>query len=347
LVANFALSNHTFAGGSKSLGSVITPSGPHTPASLASSLQAVAGTTSPTLFTDAVVNIDGNKQFIHYSAGGFDFPSSAALVEAARGNLDNLARANAAGVDIAALNITPKAGYQAFYRKSAKSALQPLTSVTNATLNFLYEIVHFSDVRLGFVAFNDTTGNSSSDTFNAPNVSSLYPAGGSANHPLPNISLNQSSDPQNNNYQAITTVIPTLDVWGERNTAQGLKSAIDQLTSHSRQGANKAIILITNGTPTRDLSGATNPTTAAADTLNQAAKAKNLGIPIYCVAVSQDYSEQLHEDNIYSDIIGGIAAVSGNGAKYYHVAYSDPKTTQDNLTKALANVVRQLVSLMK
>jgi hypothetical protein len=326
---------------------MITPSGIYSPSALAASLQSKVGPVDPTLFTDLVVNLDGNQQFLHYSKDSFDFPSSAALVEAARGNLESTAAANAAGVDLAALNVSVKPGYQAFYEKTARSFLQPLASVADATVNFLYQITHFADVHLGFVAFNDTTGNAAGDTFNAANVSGLYPAGGTASHPLPNIILDPRNDQPNNNYQAITGVIPTLSVSGERNTAGGLKAAIDQLTNHSRYGANKAIVLITNGTPSKDLSGASNPTTAAADALAQAAKAKALGIPIYCVAVSQSYSEQMHEDDMYNDIMGGIAAVSGHGAKYYRINYTDANTTEGELGKALANITRQLISLLR
>jgi hypothetical protein len=341
------MNNHVFSGGSNSIGSHITPSGPHAPAALASALKAKAGISSPTLFTDVVVNLDGNRQFVHYSASGFDFPSSAALAEAARGNLDSVGTAKGAGVDTTALNVTPKPGCRDFYLKTARTNLQPLAAVANATLGFLYEIAHFADVRFGFVAFNDTTGNSASDTFNAPNISCLFPPGGNSDHPLPNIVINPSSDPLNNNYQAITTIIPTLDVWGERNTAQGLKAAIDQLASHSRPGINRAIVLVTNGTPTKDLSGGTNPSTATADALNQAAKAKALGIPIYCVAISQSDADQSREDDLYSDITNGIARISGHGAKYYRIAYTDAQATRSELSMAFANIARQLVSLVR
>jgi hypothetical protein len=345
MVADVVMYSHLYSGGSKSIGSSITPSSSHNSHSLASRLQTKVGPASPTTFTDLVVNLNGQKQFTHFSKDGFDFPSSAALVEAERGNLDNVLYAKAAGVDLAALNVTPKSGYRNAYESAARSTLQPLNATTNATLSFLYSLSHFANVHFGLVAFNDTTGNAADSTFDAANISSLYPQGGSAAYPLPNISLNPNNDAKSTNYTSINTVLPTLNVWGERNTAQGLKAAIDQLTNHSRSTVNKAILLITNGTPNKDLTGASNATTATADALNQAARARSLGIPIYCVAVSQNSTDRINEDNLYSDTAQGIAAISGHGARYYRVDYSE--NAQTTLTSVLANVARQMSSLLK
>jgi hypothetical protein len=346
MVTDVVMYNHLCLGGSKSIGSTITPTGTTSSQSLASALNSQVGQNNPELFTDAVVNIDGNQQFACYSASGFDFPSSAALVEAARGNLESKDAASKAGVDIAALNVTPKSGYKDFYQKSARAALQPAASASSAVLNFLYEIAQFSNFNFGFIAFNDTTGTSTTSTFTAPNVSSLYPQGGTSDHPLPYIPISTSLAPNANNYNTITNILPSLDVWGERNTAQGLKSALDQFAAKGRPGANKVIVLVTNGIPTEDLNGATNPTTATADALKQAVRAKNMGIPIYCVAVSQSDSDKTNEDNLYNDTSHGIAAISGHGAKYYRVDYTNAQSTQSTLSSVLANIARQLSSLL-
>ncbi|PWU03286.1 MAG: hypothetical protein C5B53_00590 [Candidatus Melainabacteria bacterium] len=346
-VANFSLSNHLYAGGSKSVGSNLSPSGPHLTYEAASALQPLVGPSSSSLFTDVVVNLNNDQQFIHYSKDGFDFPSSAALLEAARGNLDSPERATAAGVDLAALRISPKVGYKNFYLKAAKSQLQPLDSINTATLNFLSEIVHLANVHFGLVAFNDSTGFSPADTVNSPDVSTLYPTGNSSSHPLPNISLNTSPNYQDNNYASVSSIIPSLDPFGERNTAQGLKAAIDQLSNHPRIGTKKAIVLITDGMPTKDLSGAINPTTAAADAINQAYRAKNLGISVFCVAVACSDKEIAKENALYNDTANGIAAISANGARYYRVDYTNPADTQAKLTGAFANLCRQLVQLAR
>lgn len=85
------------------------------------------------VFTDMVVNIDGNANYggMNFTDGGFtyDFPTVASLVEASRGNLDSVANYNASKANTSCPTIVPHPGYQAAYFKAAKAASQDRKSV--------------------------------------------------------------------------------------------------------------------------------------------------------------------------------------------------------------------------
>jgi hypothetical protein len=334
-------------GNNTTLGNVVTPTG--TPGAYNSDYtpKVTWGPSSANTFSDAVVNLDGNSAFGGITYNGFSFPSVGALVEAARGNLESAATVQAAGVDQAALGVTPTTGYQAAYAQAAAAQIEPLMSVENALPGFFQEATQMGNTNIGFTAFNDAAGTTSTGTFSASNVSADYAAGGTANFPLPGIVLAAG------NATTINTALPTLTVGGNRNVAQAIQAALSQLSTSSRAGAQKAIVLVTDGPPTVDLNDDPGSTQAQsyADARSQAVAAYKAGVPIYCVSIYQNATDQSDEATIYNDTnndstAGGIAAISGYGAKYYQLSYSTPSGTKAALTQIFGNIVRQLGSLM-
>jgi hypothetical protein len=301
---------------------------------------------------NGTIPYDGNYSVTN-SNGTFTFPDVGSLVEASLGNLET----QNDFLDYAALGVTAQPGFQNTYFWAAQSGLQPLNAIINATLGFFAQMASAADVHFGLTTFNNGSGTISTQSFSASNISPIYPPGGTNIFPLPGIPL----DPNNNNYTSGTLIpsyINALSVYAGRNTAAALQTAITQIQNGARPTANAAIVLLTDGIPTVPLanaaSGALDPTTAASDARAQAVTAHSLGIPIYCVVLSQaaDGSDQAPETAIYNDTnsnptLGGLSAISGFGAKYYQVVYTDPATTQASLQKVLGNIARQLVSLMK
>ncbi len=328
------------------------------------SAQGTSPSYPPCTFTHLIVNIDGNIPFGGYSAMGYNYPTLGSVVEASIGNLESSAAASAAGLDLTALGVTPQAGYQTAYQILAAQQVQPLATVENTLNTFITKIRYSTDPHFGFVAFTDVAGNAPADRYYDYNVSWAYPQGGIGNFPLPAYHVSQA----NNNYAQIssTLTIPTtngptsnmLVASGGTNTAQALANALNHLSpsggaSTTRQGAARAIVLVTDGLPTFDLSGngyntpppANTPAQNDAQTIaNQASAA---GIPIYVVALSQSGALDGYMDTTYSDTApGGLSYISGHGAKYYRVDWNSPNQTSKDLNAVFGNVARQLCSLV-
>lgn len=265
------------------------------------------------------------------------------------GDLESPTLASQAGIDVSplGLNITPQAGWYAFYYAAARQFLQPMMATLNGLIGFINEMSITADINYGFIAFNDNIG-SSATSVSAPinNVSSLYnfttpnPDGSSSvssTYPLPNIALN----PTASNQAAIINAIPTLSVWGDRNVTQALTAAASQLQTNGRPGANQVILLITCGAP----SGSDSPSAAIAEatTIGQS------GIPIHVICTSLNSAYDSADDAAYTDVGGaggGIAGASGHGAKYFHVDFVDPTTTGNQLVTIYGNIARRLVSIV-
>jgi hypothetical protein len=314
-------------------------------------------------FTHLVVNIDGNNLFSGTSVFGYSFPGAGSLVEASVGNLESPAAANTAKLDLAALGVAPSPGYRDAYRIAAASKIEPLYSVQKAVDGFLTKVRYTADPHFGFVAFSTIAGQNPGDTFTDYNVSWAYPQGGMANYPLPGIQV----DPGNDNFAAVQSVInvPTavgpstslMCVQGGTNVAQAMSSCLLRLDPNSasattRDGAARAVVLVTDGVPSYDLAGTGYPPAAngpaLTDARSQAAAAKAAGIPVFVVVVSQNPALDPELDAIYSDTTaGGIAYDSGNGAKYYRVPWTNPTQTKRDLDAVFGNITRQLVSLVR
>jgi hypothetical protein len=303
------------------------------------------GAAAPTVFTGLFVN--GVMGAINPSISGMAFTNAATAIEASLGDLESVTNAQQAGIDTSALGVTPQAGWYAFYYAAAKAFLQPMMVNLNALIAFVNEMAIISDIHYGFIAFNDSIGtdaNSMSGPIN--NLSSSYnhttpnAYGNSINssYPLPNIALSKTDSKQS----AIINVLPALSVWGGRNVSQALQAAADQLTTNGRVGANKAIVLITSGIPNGDDSP--SAAIAKATTVGQS------GIPVYVICTSIASTYHSGNDEAYTDIggsAGGVAGVSGHGAKYYRIDYNNPTATQNQLTSVFANIARRLVSIVQ
>ena len=330
----------------------------------------IAGSAAPNVFTDLMANIDGNPVFAgnYTSVNGFIYTDISTITESARGNLESSTVAGAALVDVNGMGITPTPGYASDYYANAQLALQPYNNLLNAVAALINEMKSVADVHFSFIAFNDTAGSSATGTTPAqyadnaqtgylPMISSAFPYpmpaptnSGVATYilpPLPFIPL----DP-NNAHTDIISQIPNMSPNGNRNVAAGLQAAIGQLTTNSRPGANKAIVLFSSGVPTE--ANIAN-SVALQDALTQAQSAATNSIPIYCVTVADPLSttsptDDSLDDTAYNDNNGGITAVSAPGPslgqKYYRVDWTNITTNLSNLSTVVDNIVRQMVGMM-
>jgi hypothetical protein len=317
-------------------------------------------------FTDMVQNLDNNQIFGGGTWYGFTYNDLGTVVEAYRGNLESTATAQAAGIDLAALNATPQAGFQADYIQVASGNTQPFNVMKNNLQALLDMVYRVSDVHFGFVAFNGVTGNSvttsfptvsgyqDTSVFSKPNWDYYYlPPGVTNNWPIPIIPLNPASGTTASNYNAITNMLPQLHIYGKRDTGVALQAAIDQLDPaspgySSRSWATKAVVLITDGPPTHDSTSTYNPIGALQEANNQATRAHNLGIPIYVICVNVDTTNGpgIADPAFNETIPGSICNTAGHGSKYYSLVWQDPITTGHLMLNDVGNIARQLNTLL-
>jgi hypothetical protein len=313
------------------------------------------------IFTDLVVNLDGNQVFGGWTDPaypGYPFPSLDFLVEAARGNMENGGTAPTAWISNN-LNNNAKPGYQNAYKAIAYSKLQPQSTITSAIVNFMNKVSQTSDCHFGFVAFADRAGTSPSDSYSAPTVSWAYSVAGNTTVALPHVVLN----PSFNNLSIMTNqlgpavpMLPMMMPNGGCNLADGLQQAYNDLTSPntSRSGAMKAIVVITGEVPTRDLAGnkydQTSNAPALADAMAVASQCNVQGIPIFMVALDQSPNQQLtpYFQTQYSDTAnGGLVNTAGHGGALYINNWVNTTTGSTNLNGSLNNVVRQLCKIVQ
>ncbi len=300
-----------------------------------------AGTGGASTYTDLVVNIDGNSQFGGTVFNGYNFPDLSTLVEAARGNLENnnVFTSSKASLSVPT-NIRPIAGYQAAYFQAAAQNVHPLYDAQVAAANFLTIMNTDANSHFCLVSFNDNAGTSATDNSTTDNIDYNYTAGGTGSFPSPMIAL--SSAASTTNYSAIQTILPTTRAYGGTNIGDALNTAVTQLKTNSRQWAKQAIVLFTDGEPTvggpLDNDPATNARKAAV-------LAQKSSIPIYTIGLAQTAAIIPSETAILNDTnsnpnTGGIAAIAGNGGKFFLV------TKVQNLQLTFENIARQLVQLV-
>lgn len=324
------------------------------------------------LFTDMVVNLDGNNHFSGYTDPNFasyPFPTVDILVEAARGNMEN------GYVDPEAWlsnNIDSQAtpGWQNAYICSAYKQLQPMVTVENDLISFMNKMSQTSDCHFGFVGFSERAGLNSSDTMTAFASSYLFPASGSTSYLVPQVPI----DASRNNIATIRTLlsppsdatVPIMLPNGGSNLADGLKQAIDNLSgANARSGAMKAILVVTDQVPTRDLAGNAYPNAymngaAFGDCMAQADRAKTLGIPVFIVGVAQNTGMSSLMASQFDDTPNnggfasgsgfsgnGIVGAAGAGGTTQIDTWVDPVTTGASLNGKLNNVARQLITLVQ
>jgi len=321
-----------------------------------------------TLFTDLVVNLDGNAHFAGYvdpNNPGYPFPSLDYLVESARGNMENGGTAPTAWISQTLANAS-QPGYQAVYQLNAYKNLQPKASLESALVSFMNKVSQTSDCHFGFVAFSDRAGTSATDTLTAPTVSWAYPVAGNTTYALPHIAPTRSA---NNLTTIVNQLTPPTTIgavpanWmvpnGGCNLADGLTQAYNDLTSEntSRTGAMKAIVVITDKVPTRDLAGDLypDPTSngkALSDAMNVATQCNNQGIPIFMVSIDQQNGQMTpYLQAQYSDTVpGGLVNTAGHGGALYIINWptgSPPSAASTSLNGTFNNVLRQLTTLVQ
>ena len=300
-----------------------------------------AGIGNQYTYTDLVVNIDGNNTFAGVNIDGYNFPDVATLVEASRGNLDSNTNYVNSRANTSLPNIQPKAGYQAKYFELAAKQLHPLVDAQQAASDFFTIMNTNTDGHFGLVAFADAAGSSASSTQSLANIDSNYNPGGTGNFATPQIVLD--STPTNTNYDTIINILPSTRATTGTNIGDALDEAVTQLKNHNRAGSKKAIVLFTDGQPTVGQPLSSDPWTNAR---KAAQNAKAQGIPVYTIGLAQNPEiipgeVQILNDTNSSTSNGGIAAIAGNGGKFFLV------TKTSDLRKTFENIARQLVQLVK
>jgi hypothetical protein len=293
-----------------------------------------------TVFTDLVVNIDGLPIFNGISKDGYDFPNVGTLVEAARGNLESDALFQASKANLSLPGIVPKAGYQAKYLEMAKKHIHPLGEAQIASDEFFVMMNNNTKAHFCLVTFSTKAGESEGFKYTDWRVSPDYLAGGQADYPNPLIPLNKGLNQTKFNEcrNALTTVISN----GGTNIGDAVNTAVEQLKTNNRKSAKRAIVLFTDGMATTggilSPNGLTNARLAAA-------KAKAEGIPIYIVGLAQTPAIVPDEVALLNDTnpdpgAGGMAAIAGNGGKFFLV------TDISQLRVSFAKIARYLVQLV-
>ncbi len=296
-------------------------------------------------FTDLVVNIDGRLAFGGINTpDGYSFPDIATVVEAARGNLENntvftSSRANR-GVPA---SVVPRAGYRAKYLELAKLNQHPIKEAQEAAAEF-FTIMNTNTVgHFGLICFTDAGGSSPSTVVSNYNVDATYRnanQGGTGSFPNPLIALSPTTG--NTKYDQIIDVLPTTTATGGTNIGDVLNRAVDQLSTNSRTGSKKAIVLFTDGQPTVAGPLSSNEWTNAR---MAAQRARAAGIPIYSIGLAQVPEIIPGETAILNDTnsnpsSGGVSGIAGYGGKFFLV------TDVNDLRKTFENIARQLVQLV-
>lgn len=313
-----------------------------------------------TMFTDLVVNIDGNPTYGGTVVNGISFPDYRWLVEASRGNLENGAVAPNAMAPLAGTPMEGAAnpGFRSAYRVAAYSKLEPKGTIERSVKSFMTKVAATSDCHFGFVAYNERAGTSPTDTDRAQRISWAYPVAGKVNYLVPAIPL----DPGRDNINTVSALLspppddnnPMYAPNGGSNLADGLQQAYNMLTgAGSRTGAMKAVIVVTDKVPTRDLAGTAydDPTAngpALADAVNIAKNLGKKGIPIFMVGVDHAGGGQMTPfmvDQFSDTAAGGVVSTAGHGGVLHTTKWVDAPTTQNALNGKFNNIVRQLVVL--
>lgn len=289
-------------------------------------------------YTDLVVNLDGNNQFQGFSKDGYDFPDVATLVEAARGNLENETVFQSSKANLSLPNISPRSGYQAKYLECARPKQQPIEDGRYAAQYFLNIMNINTDAHFGVVSFSTIAGTSPNYSMPGANVSNQYPAGGTVDVVVPTVAL----DKNQSNFQDVMSAVGKVEAFGATNIGDAVDTAVRHLKSQTRPTSKQVIVLFTDGMPTQGgpLSG--DPMSNARQA---AVKAHEAGIPVFTLGLAQNSEIIPFETEILNDTnddhsSGGIAAISGNGARFYLV------TDSSKLRATFENIARQLVQLI-
>lgn len=324
------------------------------------------------MFTDLVVNLDGNNHFGGYTDpnyANYPFPTIDYLVEAQRGGMENGNTTPNAWLSNT-LNSAAQPGYQDAYMQIAYQQMQPMQTMNKAMNTFLTKLAQSSDCHVGLVYYNERAGVNQADTMTAPAVSYLYSPSGNVTYSLPQISLSRT----NSNLSTVSNLLvgpintsqPMIMPNGGSNLASALQQAMINFDSvNSRQGAMKAVVIVTDQVPTRDLAGNAYANAAANgnafnDCMMMANSMRMQGIPIFVVGLAQNSTMASLMSAQYDDTqpppsagtgsgtggASGIVGAAAAGGTTQIDTWVDPATTYSSQVGKLNGVVRQLVTLV-
>lgn len=287
-------------------------------------------------FTDLVVNIDGNASFAGCTYNGFSFPDLATLVEASRGNLETPATV-AAAKSATVTSVSPRIGYQEAYFDAATAALKPYDATKSAVLDFNDQLRKQSNAKIGLVTFNHVVGQSMYYQTTFENTAFNYAGGGSSNHDLPYwapIVIDNAL------YNLIKTRVVLQHNYGVSAYSPAIDKAVDAFSDPGvRPNSAKAIVFVTNSAP--DVS-------QYAAMKASAARARDIGVPIYVVALATRPELESGQIAIFNDnsatvsgVDPGICGISGHGARFFQVH------SEAELKNCFGNVARNLVQLVR
>ncbi|MBC7998625.1 MAG: VWA domain-containing protein [Leptolyngbya sp.] len=321
------------------------------------------GATTGGRYSDIVVNLDENDVYGGGTFGGLPFPNIGTLVEAARGNLESIAVANAAQVNYGALGVTPQSGYYRTYWEQANEHRHPLIDAQKSAANFFYIMNNSVNAHFGLVAFSGTAGSNVSGPaiagganhiFPFPVANGNIPLSASVTGQVPLVPLSTVPGSAGSQFTQVSSKLPlapTLQttVLPQALTAEGgtdmngaLTRSLQQLLpaarisgglGRQRTGATPAIIMFTDGRPNG------NSGLGDANGVGSTATAATNGVKIYCIGLAQ-----------IPAIVGPMNAVLGpmaanTGGKLYVIP---PGTGQAAaLDRAFADIARSLVSLTR
>lgn len=325
----------------------------------------------PQVFTDVVVNLNEAANFVGGTFGGLSFPTVGSLVEAARGNLESVAIANAAGVPYASWGVTPQSGYYRTYWEQAQIHRHPLYDAQASSANFFQIMNNSCNAHFGLVGFStDENTNYSrpaieggvNHVFPSPPAAGTIPTSANVNCPIPYIQLDPTPGAAGSNFTQVSAVLPLapaipatvnpqLTAYGSTDINGALNQAMNMLTrstpaaysdaanwptnlNRNRIGARRAIVLFTDGLPTWN----TGPIgDQPGDYVSE--QAGKCGIQIYCIGLAQLPALV----PLMNTTLGNIA--NNSGGKLYVIP---PGTGQAAaLDRAFSDIARSLVSLTR
>jgi hypothetical protein len=294
------------------------------------------------MYTDCVVNIDGNTSFGGMTYKGYNFPNVATLVEASRGNLEDPINFNQSKADLSVPSgIAPRAGYKAAYTSAAKEVLQPLVDSQDATGLFCKILNTDTDCHFGMIAFDSNIGNDSGSTENWNSLDWQVPYGAKKDFALPMVPLDKAKGVTH--YSDVLAAVNKCLPMGGTNIGASIHKAVETLKTNSRKGSVRAIVLFTDGQPSDGSPLDDDPWQNAR---KAAMEARQEGIAIYTIGLAQNPAIKTGEIAILNDTnkdpsTGGVAAIAGNGGTFNLV------TDSKNLRVAFEKIARRLVEIVR
>lgn len=282
------------------------------------------------------------------------FPDIATVVEASRGNLDNLeaytkSHAEASGVRRDLVGIATKAKYE----ELTYQTLQPWQDANQLTKNFVRFLGNSSDVHFGLIPFATLAAQSPEEPNGTKSIkdniiSAKYnpPDLGAKGDGIGEFRLMQV--PLRKNRSGVNAVINELGQLHHHygtNTADALNEARKMIVNknHYRPDARRAVVMITDGLPVfpgeplvrlNNIPADRQHREMESDTYRIAKQIGEDGVPIYTIGFLQPGAAAKG-----SKVLGQIAIEAGHGSKFYLAE------NLSELKKALDYIERDLISL--